>query len=241
MPQQRRAGRRAELASDLAGIPGDTAQQPLRRRGGHGQNAVGALHRAAACADGRGEDALRRELIDKQAHAQHVGHGVDAADLVEVDVFHLRAVHLRLGACQQIKDRDRVGAHPVRYRRRGKKAAQLADRGVGVTMAQLLALFIARNVDLHVQAAYAAAHHVLRRDDGETAERAVELIQYGISVGNETEQRRGEHVAGRAHAAVEIKRFHKLLLLSFASSSTRVKYGASASRIASHFSCAAAV
>ena len=163
---------------------------------------MGALHRAAACADGRGEDALRRELIDKQAHAQHVGHGVDAADLVEVDVFRLYTVHLGLSLGQKIKDRDGVGAYLVRHRRRGKKAAQLADRGVGVTMAQLFALLVAGDVDLDVKA---------------------------------------EHVAGRAHAAVKIQRFHKLLFLSFASSSTRVKYGASASRIASHFSCAAAV
>ena len=108
-------------------------------------------------------------------------------------------------------------------------------------MAQLFALLVAGDVDLDVQTAHAAAGHVLRRHDGETAERAIELIQYGFSVRNETEQRRGEHVAGRAHAAVKIQRFHKLLFLSFASSSTRVKYGASASRIASHFSCAAAV
>ena len=160
---------------------------------------------------------------------------------MEVDVFRLYTVHLGLSLGQKIKDRDGVGAYLVRHRRRGKKAAQLADRGVGVTMAQLFALLVAGDVDLDVKAAYAAARHVLRRDDGETAEGAIELIQYGISVGNETEQRSGEHVAGRAHAAVEIKRFHKLLFLSFASSSTRVKYGASAPRIASHFSCAAAV
>ena len=160
---------------------------------------------------------------------------------MEVDVFHLRAVHLRLGPGEEIKHGDRVGAYLVRYRRRGKKAAQLADRGVGVVMTRLLALFIARNVDLDVQTAHAAAGHLLRRHDGKAAEGAIELIQYGFSVGNETEQRRDEHVAGRAHAAVKIQRFHKLLFLSFASSSTRVKCGASASRIASHFACASAV
>ena len=55
---------------------------------GHRQDAVGAPHLAAAHVNGGAQDLLRGQLVKEQAHHGHVGHGVQGAHLVEVDLLH---------------------------------------------------------------------------------------------------------------------------------------------------------
>ena len=77
---------------------------------------------------------------------------------------------------------------------------------VRVLVAVVVVAFLLRAVygDRHVRAGDPAFHGRLRLKVHARDAEAVELVEKRMPVGQKLEQRRGQHVAGGAHAAVEI-------------------------------------
>ena len=108
VPQQRRAGRGAELAAHLAAVGGHAAQKVGGGGRGHGQNPVRAAHEAASDVDGGGGDAVRADQVEEQAAADDVRDRVHRADLVEVHLLGRNAVRVGFRLGDETVNGDRV-------------------------------------------------------------------------------------------------------------------------------------
>ncbi len=102
-------------------------QHRRHRRNRDGHTPVGAPHRAIAGQQGGGDHAVDVELLHGQAAADHVGDGVECADLMELDVIDCGAVDLRLGLGERAEDALCPGLHPFRQ---GSSGKQIADHAV---------------------------------------------------------------------------------------------------------------
>lgn len=76
----------AQLALNLPAVTGNSSQQVGSGRGGHRHDAMGAADLAAAQMDGRDHDPVRLQQVNGQADAGDIGHCVQRAHLVEVDL-----------------------------------------------------------------------------------------------------------------------------------------------------------
>ncbi len=83
-----------------------------------------AAHRAATRLHRGGEHAGDAELLEQQAAADHVGDGVERADLVELDLVGRNSVHRALGLGQDAEDALRARPHRGRQ---GGALEKLAD------------------------------------------------------------------------------------------------------------------
>ena len=102
MFHQGRSGRGTELAPDLAAVNRQPGQNQGSSRCGHRQNAVGAFYRAAAHMNRGNCDAIGTDHGQEQAVSHHIGHGVQTAHFMEVDMLHRFAMDRGLCAGNQI-------------------------------------------------------------------------------------------------------------------------------------------
>ena len=70
-------------------------------------------------------------------------------------------------------------------------------------------LLLAVHGHAHVGAGDAALHGGLGGEGHAGQIQAVQLFDKGRLVGQQFQQRRGEHIAGRAHGALDIEHFHE--------------------------------
>ena len=156
MLQQRRAGRRAELAAHFAAVYRDALEYARRRGRGNGQDAVGAAHRAAADVYRRGGHARGHELVHEQRDCGYVGDGVHRADLVEVYLRHGHAVDGAFGLGDYFIDGERAGlrrlghveAREYRFDVRHARVMVMAAASMLVRMCVLMAVLVGFVVDM---------------------------------------------------------------------------------------------
>ena len=111
MGQKGGPGGGAQLALDRPAVGGDPGEKGGGGGRGDGHDAVGAADGTAAHVDGGDHDALGPEQVEGIAHARHIGHGVQRAHLVVVDVAHRAAVGLGLGPGDGVIDPAGVVLH----------------------------------------------------------------------------------------------------------------------------------
>ena len=198
--------------------------------GGHGQDAMGAAHLAASNVYRGGHDTLHTQHVHQQADPRHVGHRVQAAHLVEVDLLHRRAVGVALSLRNQAVDRLRIGPYRLGQLQMAQQMADLPHSGVVVmsmvvvvmvvlvfmAMFVLVAVLVTMLMDLllpvyrhrHMGAGDAAFddRYGGHRHAGQA--QAVHLLQKGRLVVHKLQQGRHEHIAGGPHTAVQIECSH---------------------------------
>ncbi|CAB4734048.1 unannotated protein [freshwater metagenome] len=201
--EQRRSRRRAQLHRGGAGRSGvrrGAAQQLGDRRRRHREDAVGGRDRPGPDGD-LAHDHRAAEVHEPRRDADDVGDRVEGADLVEVHVVRVRAVHGALGLGQPSEGGER----------------QVADRGVeGCALQQQADVapgaVVGRVGDLDVAAGRGEAaagdlldpqRHLLRRD---RVDRRLQHLERHPGA----EQRPEQHVAARARRGVDPDR-HRLL------------------------------
>ena len=212
-------------------VNGNAAQQNGRRRGGNGKNAVGAADVAAADVHGRDDDLLRREPLKQQAHGCDVRKRVHRADLMKVDLVDRPAVGLALCCGQTAIDGEDIVPHTLRDRQGRNARADVRHAGVGmrVFMGMLMVMLVNMTASMCVRqrdvltlllravhghgelrAADAALFGAHGRGDNAGDAQRIELLQKCLRLRQQLEQRRREHIARSAHAAVKIQCFHGL-------------------------------
>ena len=220
MLQKRRPGGGTQLRPDGAAIDGHPLQQIRRGGGRHRQQPMGAPHLAAAHADRRGHDLARRQSVQQQAHRRHIRQSVHGAHLVEMDVLHRHTVDMALRLGDQPVHRQHVGLHPLRQ-------AQMVTHHVlhpvqaRVVMVPVIMVMVVMAVLMHglgfLRAVYfhrhmgtlhAAARHRFAAVDHARHADGVQLRQGRFPVRHQLQQRRRQHIARRAHGAVQIQCFH---------------------------------
>ena len=191
-----------------------------------------AAHLPAPNVDRRDDDLIRRQPIHQQAHRRHVGDGVHRADLVEVDLLHRHAVRAALRLGNQAVDREDIVLHllrqvqvPAHDMLNIVQAAVLVMVVLAVVVVMLvrmlmvvfmlvmmaehlLGLLFAVDSHRHVRAADAAFDRVLADVLHAGDPQRVQFLYKALRIGQQLQQSRRQHVARRAHAAVEIKRSH---------------------------------
>ena len=137
--QQRRARRSGELHAevDAAGGGADAGEQLHHRGGRVGQEPVGGSHHPGAGDDHRAVHDVDVEHLERGAGADDIDDGVEAADLVEVDLLGRPAVEAPLGLGEGGEDgegtaSDAIG-QPSLFDEGGDVGGGAHDRGlVGV-------------------------------------------------------------------------------------------------------------
>ena len=163
---------------------------------------MGAFHGAAAGGDGRRGDARRGEVMQEPAAAHDIGHGVERADLVEVDVLHRRAVRLGLGGGEEIIDRERIRFHRIVQLQRGNQRADVVQIVMVVVMVLqrlvgLLLFPVDEDGKVRTQNAALLARLEGERDAGD-ADR-VQFSNHRRPIRAELQKGRAEHIARGAH------------------------------------------
>ena len=119
---------------------------PLENRcgggSGHRQDAVGAAHLAAAHVDGRAQDLLGGQLVEEQAHHGHVGHGVQGAHLVEVDLLHRHPVGAALRLPDELVHPQHVLPHLLGQVQVGEDVADVSHPRVVVMAVVMLVIVV---------------------------------------------------------------------------------------------------
>ena len=212
MLEQGGAGRGAEFPFQIPGAPGNPLEQDGGGRGGHRQNAVGAVYGAAACHYGRGQDTVRTQLVQQQADSDDICHCVQAAHLMEVDLLHRGPMDLGLRLCQQLVYGQRLLLDPVRDSQCADQVGEMAQivmRMMMVIPAALGLLQGAVNENGHVGAVDAALGlgGLFQPDPGQAD--LVKPVQPLLGIWQQFQQRSQQHVAGTTHVAFQIKCFHR--------------------------------
>ena len=192
---------------------------------------MGAADVAAANMHGRDDDLLRREPLKQQAHGRDVRKRVHRADLVEVDLVDRPAVGLALCCGQTAIDGEDIVPHTLRDRQGRNARADVRYAGVGmrVFMGMLMVMLVNMTASMCVRqrdvltlllravhghgelrAADAALFGAHGRGDNAGDAQRIELLQKCLRLRQQLEQRRREHIARSAHAAVKIQCFHGL-------------------------------
>ena len=137
------AGGGAQLALHLAAVGGHALQQEGGGGGGYRHHSVGAPDKAAAHVDRRGHNFVGSEQIHGIAHAHHVGHRVQGAHLVEVDLIHRAAVGLGLSGGDGVVHRLSMDLYLPRQGQAADERSDMAGRGmVMVVMAMLMLVMV---------------------------------------------------------------------------------------------------
>ena len=102
---------------------------------------MGAAHLAASNVYRGGHDTLHTQHVYQQADPHHVGHRVQAAHLVEVDLLHRRAVGVALSLRNQAVDRLRVGPYRLGQFQMAQQMADLPHSGV-VVMSMVVVMLV---------------------------------------------------------------------------------------------------
>lgn len=143
MGQKGGPGGGAQLALDRPAVGGDPGEKGGGGGRGDGHDAVGAADGTAAHVDGGDHDALGPEQVEGIAHARHIGHGVQRAHLVVVDVAHRAAVGLGLGPGDGIIDPAGVVLHLLGEGQMVDEMGNGAGGGVVVIVAVVMVMVMA--------------------------------------------------------------------------------------------------
>ena len=211
--QQRGSRGRAQLPADLARIDRDALQQLHGGRRRHRELPVRRADGSAADMDRRGGNPVRLQQMHQIADRHHIGHRVQRAELVKVDVLHRAAVDLALGFGDQAKHRQGIRNRFLREPETAYERLHLCEGGMMVVMVMvflLLAFNVPVDADCAVQALQAALPVRAEGQHGFPCKGPVQFLQRGLPVIRQTHQRRCQHIARGPHAAVQIKRFHFL-------------------------------
>jgi hypothetical protein len=84
------------------------AEKTQRRRRRHGIQAVRGLHRAAPDVDGRHDDAIGLEPVEREDSPDDVDDRVERADFVQVDLLHRHVVDGGFRFREPIEERRRT-------------------------------------------------------------------------------------------------------------------------------------
>ena len=159
---------------------------------------------------------------------------------MQVDILHGAAVRGALRLRDGVKDCAHVRFHRVGHGERMDPCADLRKVGMAVKTPLLPALLVAFDEDRDVRAAK-AAFLVLRGGDRDLpGQQRVQTPQEIRTVRVQLQQRRRQHIARGAHAAVQVKGLHKAVFLPFGSRIMSEKSADSRSRIAGSSSLARA-
>ena len=162
----------------------------------------------------RSEHAVNAQLAEEQAHAHHIRHGVQRADLMKMDLGHGLAVHMALRPGDEAVDGLCIRAHPLGQRQAVDQARDIGKPPRGVVMVvrggRGLVLLRAEHGHRNVRAQHAAFFRALRLHPHAGQAERVHAPEKALRVGMELEQRRHEHIARRAHVAFQIECFHAL-------------------------------
>ena len=175
------------------------------------------------------------EPLKQQAHGRDVRKRVHRADLVEVDLVDRPAVGLALCCGQTAIDGEDIVPHSLRDRQDRNARADVRYAGVGmrVFMGMLMLVLMLMLVNMtasmcvrqrdvltlllravhghgELRAADAALFGAHGRGDNAGDAQRIELLQKCLRLRHQLEQRRREHIARSAHAAVKIQCFHGL-------------------------------
>ena len=236
--QQRRPRGGAELALNAAAVDGHVPQQLRRGGGGDGHDPVGAAQLPAAHVDGGAEDLIRAELVHQQTHRRHVGHRVQGAYLVEVDLLHRHPVDLALRLGDQPVHRQHVVPHSLRQGQMiphqmldpvhpgvvvmvmfkafplgGRCRRSRRMRGAPAVGMFMRVLLLPMHQHPHMGPGNAAFHGGLRGVFHPGDPQGVQPGHEGGLVRQQLQQGRRQHIPRRAHGAVEIECFHGFVLL----------------------------
>ena len=245
MLQKRGAGGCAELAANAAAVYRHAAQNKLCCGSGYGQNAVRAFYGSAADVDRRAYYFVRCKLVDEHGDAEYIRQRVQRAYLMKMYILNGTAMHTALSIGEERVYRFRIGYNGAVSLGMIEKCEYLAYGCMMVVMmpgiavpVRLFALFTAVDADAYVRAGYAAFTVRRGRDYGASGQRAVQTGEETVPVRMQLRQRPHEHIAGCAHRAVEIERFHRLLVLAFVSIFISSKYTESALKSSRSCACA---
>ena len=136
--QQGGSGGCAELSENVPGIDGDALEQFLCRRGRDRKHAVGTAHGSAADMNRRGKDLLGRQFVHQVTDRDHIRHGIQGTDLVEVDVLHGVTVDMGFRRGDQVIDRERVLNDVGRKVEPADKRPNLGDGGMVMMVVRLI-------------------------------------------------------------------------------------------------------
>ncbi|MPN07407.1 hypothetical protein SDC9_154677 [bioreactor metagenome] len=89
--------RRAELLFDFSAVNRYPPKQQGRGWRGHRKDAMGASDKSRTDMHRRGADAFGRQHVKQKTTADNIGHRVERADLVEMNLIGRTAVHLPFG------------------------------------------------------------------------------------------------------------------------------------------------
>ena len=128
---------------------------------------------------------------------------------MKVDVFHRAAVHAALRLRQQGVDGLRVRPNRLRQVERVDQRRDVAHRAA-VGVVHLLRLFLAVHRDGVVRSRDAAGLRLLCCDAHARQAERVDPVDDRLRMWVQLQQRRAEHIARRAHAAVQIQLLHGL-------------------------------
>ena len=142
MGQQRGPGRGAQLATHRAAIHRHTSQQVGGRRGGHGHHTVRAAHRAAAHMDGRYDDLVGVQQMQRIAYAGHIGYRVQRPHFMVMHIAYRAAVRLGFGLGNRVIDRAGVCLDRIRQIQFVDNRRDMTGDGVMMVMMMLVVLMV---------------------------------------------------------------------------------------------------
>ena len=151
--------------------------------------------------------------MQEQAHAHHIRHRVERADLVKMDLGHRLAVYMALRIRNEAVDGPRVRAHALGQRQRIDQARNIRKPpGVMMVVFGLLRriLLRAEHGYRNVRPHNAAFFRALSLDPHAGQAERIHAAQKVLRIGMQLEQRCHQHVARRAHIAFQIECFHRL-------------------------------
>ena len=159
----------------------------------------------------RGINCVRRKAVHQPADAHYVGQRVERADLVEVDLVDRCAVDAALRVRDRAVDGPRIFAHGLRHGQLPDPALDLMQTGVVMFVPMfmlvvmvLVAFFLAMDKNMDVRPRHAALDRRLRRHFNARQAQRIHVAQECVFVRQQLQKRRHQHIARRAHRAVQI-------------------------------------
>ena len=172
-----------------------------------------AADRSAADVDGGNDRFVRRDLVHQQAYRRDVRDGVHGADLVEMDLLDRSSVDLAFRFRDRPVDGDDVFLYVFGERQAVHDGFNVGKMTVDVAVPVFMrrgirrvtgAFFLSVDIHMHVRARNAALHctFLFKADAGDPE--GVQPREEGVGIGEQFQEGCREHVAGGAHAAVQI-------------------------------------
>ena len=209
--EQRRAGGRAQLSPDASAIDGNALQDLGRRGSRDRQDTVRAAHFAAADMDRRREHLVRRKELHHSTDGHDIRDRIQRADLVKMDVRYRDSVDPALRLRQKPIHGQRVLPAFAGETESGDEPLDVLHPPVGTLVrliVRLLGLAVYPHKELRARDAALCRLYAVKAHVGDP--QRVQLRQNRLRVRHQLQQSGSEHIARRAHSAIDIQSFHIL-------------------------------